>query len=299
MGTVCAVVVTHNRKEMLRRCLAALAEQRRPADRILVVDNASTDGTGGLLAEEFPGVEVLSLHSNEGGAGGFHEGIRRGHAAGAEWLWLMDDDTIPAPDALAELLDAADRLEAAERVDGVGGPALLASRVVWRDGSIHPMNYPILERRRMELVIAGAEHGVAPVRGATFVSLLLRRPAIERYGLPLKHFFLWADDIEYTSRIVLGGEGAYFVPASVALHDTPAPEDFRGAPPERFYYHVRNTLLMACAPERPSRDRLLRLWILASTTVPYVLKHRDRTSVAAVWRALRDGWRGGRSARSR
>ena len=47
--------------------------------------------------------------------------------------------------------------------------------------------------------------------------------------MPLKHFFLWADDIEYTSRIVLGGEGAYFVPESVALHDTTALEDFRKA----------------------------------------------------------------------
>jgi rhamnopyranosyl-N-acetylglucosaminyl-diphospho-decaprenol beta-1,3/1,4-galactofuranosyltransferase len=286
------VVVTHNRKEMLCRCLAALADQRRAPERVLVVDNASTDGTRELLAQEFPAVEVLSLPVNEGGAGGFHEGIKRAHEDGAEWLWLMDDDTIPAPDALAELLEASGRLVAAGPLDGVGDPAILASRVVWQDGSIHPMNYPILERRRMELVIAAAEHGVAPIRGATFVSLLLHRRAIERHGLPLKHFFLWADDIEYTSRIVLGGEGAYFVPASVALHDTPAPEDFRTAGPDRFYYHVRNTLLMARARERPSRDRLLRLWILASTASAYLLENRNRASVSAVWRALRDGVRG-------
>ncbi len=242
---------------------------------------------------------MLSLASNEGGAGGFHEGIKHTHAAGAEWLWLMDDDTIPTAGALAELLDAAERLAAAGRLDGAGDPALLASRVVWRDGTLHPMNYPILERRRMELVIAGAEHGVAPIRGATFVSLLVHRRAIERYGLPLKHFFLWTDDIEYTSRVVLGGEGAYFVPASVALHDTAAPEDFRTARPERFYCHVRNTLLMARASERPSRDRLLRLWILASTTAAYVIKNRDRGSAAAIWQGLRDGWRGGRRMRAR
>jgi GT2 family glycosyltransferase len=151
----------------------------------------------------------------------------------------------------------------------------------------------------MELVIASAERGVAPIRGATFVSLLLHRHAIERYGLPLKHFFVWADDIEYTSRIVLGGEGAYFVPASVALHDTPAPEDFRTAGPDRFYYHVRNTLFMARARERPSRDRLLRLWILASTASAYVLENRNRASVAAVWRAVRDGVRGGPPSRTR
>jgi GT2 family glycosyltransferase len=285
MDKVCAVVVTHNRSEFLRRCLAALAEQRRPADRILVVDNASTDGTRGMLEREHGTVDLLALAANEGGAGGFHEGMKRAYADGAEWFWLMDDDTIPTPDALAELLDAAARL------DGAGKPALLASRVIWRDGTLHPMNYPILERRRMERVIAAAEQGVMPIRGATFVSLLVHRRAVDRYRLPLKHFFLWADDIEYTSRIVLGGEGAYFVPASVALHDTAAPEDFRSAQPDRFYYHVRNTLLMARAGERPRRDRLLRLWILTSTSVAYVLQRRSIASVAAIGRALRDGLR--------
>jgi rhamnopyranosyl-N-acetylglucosaminyl-diphospho-decaprenol beta-1,3/1,4-galactofuranosyltransferase len=284
MGPVCAVVVTYNRSEMLRRCLGALGEQTQAPDRILVVDNASTDGTASVLETEYPSVEVLRLAVNEGGAGGFHEGIRRAYEGGAEWLWLMDDDTIPTPSALAELITAVGRL------DGTP-PALLTSRVIWRDGSLHPMNIPIFERRRMERVIGGAELGLMPIRGATFVSLLLHRQAIERYRLPLKHFFIWADDIEYTSRIVLGGEGAYFVPGSVVLHDTAAPEDFRSARPERFYYHVRNTLLMARIRERPARDRLLRLWILVSTCSGYVLRNRSFASVVAIARGLRDGLR--------
>jgi GT2 family glycosyltransferase len=283
MGPVCAVVVTHNRREMLGRCLAALAAQTRPPDRILVVDNASTDGTHEMLERE--AVEVVSLAVNTGGAGGFHAGIKHAHERGAEWLWLMDDDTIPEPAALAELLDASARLK-----DG-SHPTLLASRVIWRDGSMHPMNYPVLERRRMERVIAAAERGAMPMRAATFVSLLVHRGAVDRFGLPLEHFFLWTDDIEYTSRIVLGGEGAYFVPTSVALHDTRAPEDFRSAAPERFYFHARNTLLMARGRGRPARDRLLRVWILVSTSVAYVLERRSAASVRAIARAVRDGLR--------
>jgi len=285
MIPVCAVVVTYNRRELLRRCLAALAQQRRAPDRILVVDNASTDGTREMVQQEFASTELLALAVNEGGAGGFHEGIKRAHADGAEWIWLMDDDTIPEPDALAELLDARDRL------DHDHAPTILASRVIWRDGTMHPMNMPIFERRRMERVIAGAEHGVMPIRGATFVSLLVHRGAVDRYELPFKHFFLWADDIEYTSRVVLGGDGAYFVPTSVAVHDTRAPEDFRSAEPDRFYYHARNTLLMARLRERPSRDRLLRLWILVSTCVGYVMRNRSAAGVVAIARALRDGLR--------
>jgi GT2 family glycosyltransferase len=129
------------------------------------------------------------------------------------------------------------------------------------------------------------------MRAATFVSLLVHRRAIDRHQLPLKHYFLWSDDIEYTSRVVLGGERAWFVPSSVVLHDTAAPADFMSAVPDRFYYHARNTLLMAAAPQRPLRDRLLRLWMSLSTATRYVLRNPDRASVSAVIRAFGDALR--------
>jgi GT2 family glycosyltransferase len=292
MGGVCAVVITHNRRAMLARCLTALAGQSRPAERTLVVDNASSDGTVQMLEREFPEVEVLALESNQGGAGGFHAGMRHAFATGAEWLWLMDDDTLPEREALAELLAAAARV-AAPGSEVLLEAVLLASRVVWRDGSVHPLNYPTLERRRMELVLAAAEAGVLPLRSATFVSLLVHRTALERYGLPARHFFLWSDDIEYTSRVVLQGGGAYFVPASVVLHDTEAPADFRAAPPERFYYHVRNTLLIVRSRGRPWRDRLPRLWIAVSSSAAYLRGDAAgaRLRLAAVARGWRDGLR--------
>ncbi len=131
------------------------------------------------------------------------------------------------------------------------------------------------------------------MRAATFVSLLVHREAIDRHHLPWKHYFLWSDDIEYTSRVVLGGDQAWFVPASVVLHDTPGPDDCLTAPPSRFYFHARNTLLMALGPGRPARDRLLRLWVLISTSVAYMRARRDRQSVAAIARGVWDGLRRG------
>lgn len=285
MSTVWAIVVTHNRREMLRKCLGALAAQTRPADRVLVVDNASTDGTRAMLEREYAHVELLALAVNEGGAGGFHEGMRRAHAAGAEWMWLMDDDTIPAADALAELLGAPARL------GSVSPPTLLASKVVWRDGGVHPMNFPTPERTRMARVVDGAMRGLMPFRAATFVSLLVHRRAVDRHGLPLKHFFIWSDDIEYTSRAVLKGDLGYLVPTSVALHDTATAHTAQSAPPARFYYHVRNTIFMARAPGRPARDRLLRVFVLVSSTVAYLLKNRSAAGAGAVLRGLRDGLR--------
>src|SRR4051794_9178418 len=88
--SVCAVVVTFNRRDLLESCLAALGEQTRHVDEIIVVDNASTDGTAGFVAAEFPDVTVLVLPANVGGAGGFHAGLGAALAKGHDWLWVMD-----------------------------------------------------------------------------------------------------------------------------------------------------------------------------------------------------------------
>jgi GT2 family glycosyltransferase len=287
MSGVCAVVVTHNRKELLGECLRALAAQRRPPDRVLVVDNASSDGTRAMLDREFERVDVLPLPRNVGGAGGFHEGLKLAHRDGADWIWLMDDDTMPAPDALAELLLASERLEPG------APPSLLVSRVEWRDGRLHPMNAPWPDRRPVEPLIKGAALRLVPLREATFVSLLLHRGAVDRHGLPLKQFFLWSDDIEYTSRILASGEAGYLVPASVALHKTETPHTAAFAAPDRFYFHVRNTIFILRGPGRGWRERLARGRNLVSSVAAYLVANPHPASVAAVLRGLRDGVRTG------
>jgi len=281
---VCAIVVTHNRKELLRECLAALAAQTRPADRVVVVDNASTDGTGDLIRADYAHVELVTLATNEGSAGGFHEGMRHAHATGAEWMWLMDDDTIPSPDALAELLLAPSRLEPGPP------PALLVSKAVWRDGKVHPMNVPWPARKQPERMIEGAERGLMPMASATWVSLLVHRRAVDDYGLPLKHFFIWSDDIDYTGRI-LTREPGYLVPTSVVVHKTAEAHTAMTSAPDRFYFHVRNTLFIIRGPGRSPRDRLVFGWLLLWSTAEYLSLHPRPASVAAILRGVRDGLR--------
>lgn len=281
MTAVWAVVVTYNRRERLQECLAGLSAQTAAPARVLVVDNASSDGTREMLASDWPAVEVLALPTNEGGAGGFHEGMKRAHAAGAEWLWLMDDDTIPEPDTLSELLAGGERAP--------GPPSLLASKVVWTDGSIHPMNFPFPERTRADRAIEGAERGLMPLRFATFVSLLVHRGAVDRHGLPFKHFFIWSDDVEFTSRVLLSGELGYLVPTSVAVHKTAAPHEAATAPPARFYYHVRNTLYMIRGPGRDPRDRLVRCFVLVTSTIGYLRSNPSGAAAASILRGIRDG----------
>ena len=136
--TVAAVVVTYNRKDLLLRCLAAIEQQSHAVDAVFIWDNASNDGTQEALREagwaERDHVQIIRSEENLGGAGGFHQGMKRAYDAGYDWLWLMDDDTIPRQDCWEHLQHGA------ERCKHLDEPMVLASKVLWKDGSIHPMN---------------------------------------------------------------------------------------------------------------------------------------------------------------
>ena len=285
-ASVTAVVVTYNRKDLLREALAALFAQERPVDRILVVDNASTDGTAEMIRGEYADrVDLLAMPDNQGGAGGFHEGMKQAYADGADWVWLMDDDTLPRPDALAKLLEAPARTDRE--------PLLLYSKAVWTDGSLHPMNYPGFERHRAELMVKAAERGLMPLRTATFVSLLVSRKAIDRYGLPLKRFFIWSDDIEYTARVMLRDAG-YFVPESVVVHKTKTPYTAISTSGDRFYFHIRNTLYMLRGTAWTRLEKPSLVFILFTSSLAYLKYNRfNPKNVAIILRGLRDGLKPG------
>lgn len=279
---VCAVVVTHDRMLLLRNCLAALRAQTRPCDAILVVDNASSDGTAAMLAAE-TGLEVLRSGANLGGAGGFALGIERGYARGFDWLWLMDDDTEPEARALEELLAAEASLSDGPR------PEILASQVVWPDGTISADNMHY-QPRDTAAVARAVERGLLPLRCASFVSLLLHRGAVAAHGLPQAAYFLWMDDTEFTARVLRRGFGVW-VPRSRACHRTARPMAPESAPPGRFYYAVRNRLWMATASSAWEPKERVRICLDVARLVPRFLLRQGVLPAAwgAVLRGLADG----------
>lgn len=281
-NSVCAIVVTFNRLDMLRECLTALQNQTIAPDRILVVNNASTDGTAAVVTEEFPDVELLTLPVNSGGAGGFHEGMRWAYAEGYAWHWLMDDDTIPTPTALEALLGAPAQLA------DMPEPMILASKAVWTDDSMHPMNRPGIRSVDMDSFMAAVQQGFVTLRTATFVSLLVRREAVERYGLPHKHYFIWSDDIEFTAR-VLREEPGYFVPGSVVHHKTKNPYTAVDAG-DRFYFAVRNAIYLLRGDSFAPKERILHGVIVMEQIRAYLVRGGFRIRpLLTVLRGVRDG----------
>ena len=234
---VVAVVVAYNRRELLVEALDALAAQDRAPDAVVVVDNASDDGSKDVAARHPVEATVVALDENTGGAGGFTIGIAHAiDVLGAELVWLMDDDTIPTPSALAALLQARDEY--------VGPVALLGSRVVWHDGRDHPMNTPRIRPGATPSELAAAHAaGSTPVRSSSFVSMLVDARAVRFHGLPVADYFIWNDDFEYSARLLRRGTGLA-VHGSVVEHRTKTFGATDADPGERFYYEVRNKVWM-------------------------------------------------------
>jgi GT2 family glycosyltransferase len=251
----------------------------------LVVDNDSSDGTKDMVSSDFPEVDLLPLTANVGGAGGFARGMSQAYAQGYDWLWLMDDDTIAAGNTLAALLAGAAR---APR----GVPVLLCSDVRWKDGSPHPMNIPVPRWRSRRELAEGISRGLLLLRYTTFVSVAVHRRAVDRSGLPLEHYFIWGDDVEFTAR-VLRDEPGYLVPESVVYHWTPSPYPAATPTSDRFYYHARNSLLTLRGSSLMPIERFDYTRYYLRTLSQYLrVNHRSPDRWALLMRAFRDGLSG-------
>lgn len=239
--TIAAVVVTYNRLSLLKECLEAISLQTCKVNSIIVVNNASTDGTTEYLQQlDDKQIVVKSLEKNIGGAGGFAEGIAIATKMNVDAIWIMDDDTIPQTDALEHLVYILNQHE---------NTGFVNSKVVWTDGNIHQMNIP------------GYVHhddlggGLYAIRSASFVSLLVPSKIVREVGLPYREFFIWVDDAEFTARIVKAGHKGYLTTSSVVVHKTATNygASIKTATPEaawKFYYYMRNGMF-ASRGEKP------------------------------------------------
>jgi len=284
---VVAVVVTWNRRELLLASLAAVHAQTPPPRAVVVVDNASTDGSPTTVREQFPDADLQVADTNSGGAGGFARGIA--HALDTydpDLLWLLDDDTVPGPGALQALLGAYDDYPGAGR-----RPAVVASRVLWTDGRDHPMNTPrpkpgarAAERHRAAAV------GCVPVRSASFVSILVDADTVGERGLPVADYFLWNDDFEFTTRMLRGRTGL-LCPASVVEHRTGTFGSTDVDPGERFFYEVRNKIWLFTRSDglSPAEKLLYGASTLRRWAGTFAASRRRRV----LWRGLRAGLQAG------
>lgn len=185
--SICAVVVTFNRKALLVNCLNALKAQTHPLTHIVVIDNASTDGTADFLGEHGwtnnDAFTLLTLSENMGGAGGFHEGIKYAFEQGFDYIWLMDDDGVPANDCLASLFPFATE-------NNYLGPLVLD--IKQPNNFCFPMRLPSTLKRLDTLEDLKALEIKEKIDGIVipFNGILLSSKVVEKVGFPLKEYFI-------------------------------------------------------------------------------------------------------------
>ncbi|MGM9953157.1 MAG: glycosyltransferase family 2 protein [Intestinibaculum porci] len=190
---VAIVVVTYNRLKLLLQAIDALLKQTYTNADILIINNASTDETEETLKPYAQRGDILYFNTGEnlGGAGGFNFGLRTAYEQGYDYYWMMDDDSIPTPTALAEMMKADEDLK--------GQYSYLASYVFWKDGSPCKMNAPRIADDWINDA-ALAEKGVMRIQKSTFVGFFTKKDIVEKVGLPIKEFFIWSDDTNYCWR---------------------------------------------------------------------------------------------------
>ncbi len=218
------VIVSFNCQRVLDACLQSLADTPpRRAHRIIVVDNASSDGTVARLRERWHGVEVIALPGNRGFAAANNAGIR---ASSGELVLLLNPDTLVPSGAIDRLCDALMTHPSA----AVAGP-----RLVDGDGraelSFGAMIAPLAELRQ-KLLIVGNDRGFAPIvrrvehmtrqpAEPDWVSgacLLIRRDALERAGLLDERFFMYTEDVDLCAAVRAQGRTILFVPDVQVTH---------------------------------------------------------------------------------
>ncbi|MED4962658.1 glycosyltransferase family 2 protein [Heyndrickxia coagulans] len=234
------IIVTYNKINLLIECLDAVNRQSVKVDKIFIIDNASTDNTQDYiqnLKENQDNIVYCRLDKNLGGAGGFNYGLKQAYHSEVDYIWIMDDDTMPKEDALEKLLNQT------SQDNNQWG--FLCSNVRWINGEPCLMNIPIPDEKWTESI----KNGIVKVVQASFVSILIRKEVLAEIGYPISDFFIWGDDVEFTRRISSKYSG-YLVVNSEVIHkmgnnnntDIIREEKERIA---RYFYDFRNRIYIS------------------------------------------------------
>lgn len=279
-AAVLIIVVTWNGRDDTLACLESLRALHYQHAQTLVVDNGSSDDSVATIHRSFPEVKILETGANLGFTGGNNAGLRYALERGFDYVLLLNNDTIVAPDLLDHLIGAIDH----DPRIGIVGPLIFYHRqpdVIWSAGGTIDWRNGTTAMRGLDQRDVGQFDRMADVDFVTGCALLIRRSAIECAGLLDERFFMYYEETEWCVRVARHGYRIVFVPRARLWHKI-APEQQHVSP--RIVYYM-------------TRNRLLFLRLTHATPLAWLraILLQDARTILSL--SIRPKWRGQRSRR--
>ena len=288
---VYCLILNTNRRDDTLECLRSLHAGTYSNFRAVVLDCGSTDGSVEAVRSAFPGVEVVRLEENRGYAGNNNVGIDLALRRRAEWVFVLNEDTVLDPACLARLVEAGEQ----DPATGILGPMVYhydEPDVIQSAGGTLDARWKGSHLARNEL---DRHHFLDPhpVQWISGCAILVRRGVIEQVGGLDERFFYYWEETEWCVRAAKVGWRILHVPAAKLWHKG-VQRDYRPAPPVT-YYATRNRLLLLSKHRAPAIAwvtawtqfaRALAAWSVKPSW-RHMRPHRD-----AMWRGIRDFLRG-------
>lgn len=268
---ILAVIVTHNRCSLLVRCIDHLQSQERQPDEILVINNASTDGTVEMLNQRRM---HFVTQENVGSAGGWHRGIQHALEHGFDAVWLMDDDGFPDKHALEKLVPHLHPDTAC--VSSIVVRENEPDKFVFPFPAFQANQLPVLFSFRRKISLLEDLRALEKNGGYDFAHLfngaLINILAVRSIGNVNTDYFIFGDEVDYFFRLRQYGPVRSILDA---IHYHP---DVTSRPytPQKVYYYVKNTLIL----NRKYFDQVVLRNVFAVAAVLWRTARRNSFSTA-------------------
>jgi GT2 family glycosyltransferase len=264
---VTVVILNTNRREDTLQCLESLSVSTYPNLSIMVLDNASTDGSVESIEVLYPETQVVALTENKGYAGNNNVGVELAIQHGADWIYVLNEDTLQAPDCIGRLVEAG---QSDSRV-GIVGPMVYhhdEPDVIQSAGGIMDglwRSWHAGQNQKDQ----GQFPEVRPVQWVSGCALMIRRETVQQVGVIDERFFYYQEEIEWCLRSRQAGWKILHVPKAKLWHKGVQRE--YNPPANVTYYKIRNGFLLAKKHRAPLHVqayvwtdtlRLLMVWSL-------------------------------------
>ncbi len=247
--SVAAIVLAFSREEDVKNVINNLKNQTRKPNEIIVI----FQGTNPRILEWLNQQTGITVHQqgNVGSAGGFTTGMKMAIAKGHQWSWLLDDDAVPE-------LNALKRLTSCKYFDSLK-TGFLASVVVNPDRLVYMSPQAEESNKWYGSVL---KEGCVPVTGATWIGCMVSSQSILDFGLPMEEFFMYEEDVEFTSRVARSRKCYCVIDSTVVHYQKPIFDPFTSKVDMlKHGYYVRNHFATIRLSNKPFIKKLARIWL--------------------------------------